>query len=256
MARGQGAAAAAQAPAMAWASPRFHGEGEGEGEAGSGDTGSGDTGSGDAGSGTAVGGGAAAGVRGVGGRRGATHVRFSPGEISHVRFSPAKAPAAADAVAAGAAEPEIAITKVRMLSRSDEHHQRKTFRQAKSSAIERLTQKTGGFRDRKTGAFGVPPSDTKEPERTDRILASPFAIRRRVAGDRWQSIEGFVRWQAPIIGSHVHARCMHTLRAHTLHTLHAGLHWRGRPDPQTSSGHVHMHPHAYMAAPILRPPLG
>lgn len=49
-----------------------------------------------------------------------------------------------------------------------------------------------GVRDRKSGAWGAPADDTKEPERTERILAQPFAVRRLRHGDALQSREGYL----------------------------------------------------------------
>ena len=53
-------------------------------------------------------------------------------------------------------------------------------------------QQEKGFRDRKTGAFGISEDETREPGRTERLLAHPFAIRRAGAGDSWQALEGFL----------------------------------------------------------------
>ena len=63
--------------------------------------------------------------------------------------------------------------------------------EARASAMERLA--TRGFRDRKSGAWAVagPEEDVKEPERTERILASPFALYRPKPVDAFQSREGF-----------------------------------------------------------------
>ena len=61
----------------------------------------------------------------------------------------------------------------------------------RAKAIEQLS--ASGFRDRKSGAFGgVPDADVKEPERTERLLAAPFAIRRERMADSWQGLEGFL----------------------------------------------------------------
>jgi hypothetical protein len=49
-----------------------------------------------------------------------------------------------------------------------------------------------GHRDRKTGGFSGPEADNMEPERTERLLANPFALRRTRVGDHWQGIEGFL----------------------------------------------------------------
>ena len=63
--------------------------------------------------------------------------------------------------------------------------------EARASALERLSSR--GFRDRKSGAWAVggPEEDTKEPERTERILATPFALWRTKPVDAFQSREGF-----------------------------------------------------------------
>ena len=53
----------------------------------------------------------------------------------------------------------------------------------------------GSFRDRRAGAFGVPEADAKEPERTERLLASPFALCRPRAGDALHGLEGFLMFR-------------------------------------------------------------
>ena len=65
-----------------------------------------------------------------------------------------------------------------------------TTRNARAKAIDALSSK--GFRDRKTGAWTLPPIDAVEPARTERILADPFGVHRNRAGDRWQALEGFL----------------------------------------------------------------
>ena len=67
---------------------------------------------------------------------------------------------------------------------------RLSMARARARAFDRLS--THGHRDRKSGAFGVPEDDTKEPERTERLLASPFSFNRQRIGDKFQSIEGFL----------------------------------------------------------------
>ena len=62
--------------------------------------------------------------------------------------------------------------------------------EARAAAIERLAER--GHRDRKSGAWGLPPEDTKEPERTERLLRQPFAFCRSRVGDGFQSREGFL----------------------------------------------------------------
>ena len=50
-----------------------------------------------------------------------------------------------------------------------------------------------GYRDRKQGAFGgLPPADSAEPARTERLLQHPFALWRNRAGDSMQVREGFI----------------------------------------------------------------
>ena len=74
------------------------------------------------------------------------------------------------------------------------HHpklkKRLSFVEARTTAIDRLSER--GHRDRKTGTFGVPDEDLEEPARTERLLASPLAFHRKRAGDRFQSIEGYL----------------------------------------------------------------
>ena len=68
--------------------------------------------------------------------------------------------------------------------------QRLTLAEARSSALDQLASR--GYRDRKSGTFAPPEADSKEPERTERLLAAPFAIRRQRVGDAWQALEGFL----------------------------------------------------------------
>lgn len=49
-----------------------------------------------------------------------------------------------------------------------------------------------GFSDRKAGGFSLPTEDAKEPGRTERLLAAPFAFRHKRAGDVFQAMEGFL----------------------------------------------------------------
>jgi hypothetical protein len=67
---------------------------------------------------------------------------------------------------------------------------RSTYAVARTSAVDILAKR--GHRDRKSGAFGTPEADTKEPGRTERLLANPFALSRPRAGDSFQSLEGFL----------------------------------------------------------------
>ena len=82
----------------------------------------------------------------------------------------------------------------RLPQRAKEPRQRPSGRlslvQARAEAAE-LIETRGGHRDRKSGAFIVPVDDTLEPERTERLLAAPFALRRTRAADAFQSREGF-----------------------------------------------------------------
>ena len=63
-------------------------------------------------------------------------------------------------------------------------------RDARGVALTRLAD--NGFRDRKTGAWGLPEADAKEPARTERLLANPFRFGHARTGDRFQSIEGYL----------------------------------------------------------------
>ena len=50
--------------------------------------------------------------------------------------------------------------------------------------------------DRKSGAYGgLPKEEIEEPARTERLLASPFALRRACATDAWQAREGFMMFR-------------------------------------------------------------
>ena len=51
-----------------------------------------------------------------------------------------------------------------------------------------------GFSDRKAGGFSpaLPTEDAREPGRTERHLAAPFAFRHKRAGDVFQAMEGFL----------------------------------------------------------------
>ena len=73
---------------------------------------------------------------------------------------------------------------------TSESRKRLRLKEARTAAIERLAEK--GHRDRKSGAWGLPPEDTKEPERTERLLRQPFALCRSRVGDAFQSREGFL----------------------------------------------------------------
>ena len=54
-----------------------------------------------------------------------------------------------------------------------------------------LLELRGGHRDRKSGNFSLPADDALEPERTERLLAAPFALSHPRAADAFQSREGF-----------------------------------------------------------------
>ena len=76
-------------------------------------------------------------------------------------------------------------------SRYSEVQRRRIRRtEARQNATDRLA--AHGHRDRKTGGWGAPEDDTKEPERSERLLANPFRFHHARAGDRWQSIEGYL----------------------------------------------------------------
>ena len=61
---------------------------------------------------------------------------------------------------------------------------------ARASANARLSVR--GHRDRKSGGYSLPEDDTKEPQRTERLLAAPFAWRRSVVSDAFQAREGYL----------------------------------------------------------------
>ena len=61
---------------------------------------------------------------------------------------------------------------------------------ARASATEKLMVR--GYRDRRSGAMSSPDDDAKEPARTERILASPFAFYRTRAGDYFDALQGFL----------------------------------------------------------------
>ena len=67
---------------------------------------------------------------------------------------------------------------------------RMTLVEARASAREKLAEK--GHQDRRSGGFGLPEADSKEPARTERILANPFALHRKHTGDAFNAIEGFL----------------------------------------------------------------
>lgn len=63
---------------------------------------------------------------------------------------------------------------------------------ATASAIDRLAVR-GGFRDRKSGEFGDDlEEDLLEPDRTERLLAEPFAIRRERRGDVFHGRQSYL----------------------------------------------------------------
>ena len=63
---------------------------------------------------------------------------------------------------------------------------------ATSSAIDRLAVR-GGFRDRKSGEFGDDlEEDLLEPDRTERLLAEPFVIRRERRGDVFHGRQSYL----------------------------------------------------------------
>ena len=68
---------------------------------------------------------------------------------------------------------------------------RMTFGEARGAALNRL--RAGGHADRTLGVFaGKAEDDAAEPARTERLLASPFALRHARTGDALQAREGFL----------------------------------------------------------------
>ena len=63
----------------------------------------------------------------------------------------------------------------------------RTFRDAFTTSAEALR-----FRDRGSGTFSAPEEDAKEPERTERLLASPFSCCHRRAGDAFNQRAGYL----------------------------------------------------------------
>lgn len=117
-------------------------------------------------------------------------------------LAPSPAPATAPAPA-----PEVAVAPVRATVSLDEGaappldrkssavastHARLRLGEARPRAVESLAER-GGHRDRRSGAFGgIPDDDLQEPERTERLLASPYNFIPTRRGDRFQSIEGYL----------------------------------------------------------------
>ena len=71
-----------------------------------------------------------------------------------------------------------------------QQRKRLSLAEARVEAARRLSER--GHRDRKSGGFDVPESDTQEPERTERLLARPYRLYYGRAGDAFQAIEGFL----------------------------------------------------------------
>lgn len=53
-------------------------------------------------------------------------------------------------------------------------------------------QHSPSYADRSAGHFELPLEDGREPSRTERLLAAPFALRRARAGDAQQQVTGFI----------------------------------------------------------------
>jgi len=122
--------------------------------------------------------------------------------MAEARAAEAGAPAAG--AVSGAEAEDKSLEKERQLRRErtanlmatmkrggmSETRKRLRLMEARTAAIERLAER--GHRDRKSGAWGLPAEDTKEPERTERLLRQPFALCRSRVGDAFQSREGFL----------------------------------------------------------------
>ena len=75
-------------------------------------------------------------------------------------------------------------------ARRDRTVTRLSLSDARTQASDRLS--ANGHRDRKSGTFLIPEIDTKEPARTERLLAKPFQLVPARLGDRFQSVEGYL----------------------------------------------------------------
>ena len=75
----------------------------------------------------------------------------------------------------------------RQEARNCRHQSRAEIR---TSAVAMLESR--GYRDRRTGGFPVPDADLEEPARTERLLASPFALWHSTVGDKLHAFEGFL----------------------------------------------------------------
>jgi hypothetical protein len=93
--------------------------------------------------------------------------------------------------ASSASPPLVILAKGGTPSTIGRSSTRLSVSDARVAATDLLARR--GHRDRKSGAFAVagPETDAKEPERTERILANPFAFCRSKPLDAFQSREGF-----------------------------------------------------------------
>ena len=118
-----------------------------------------------------------------------THTTSTDGAPSAASEADAAAAAAAAAPAARAPASDEGAHPASLAARG-EVRLRASMKDMHTSAIERLAERRG-FRDRKSGTFGLPEDDTKEPARTERILSQPFKLWRSHSADAWQSREGY-----------------------------------------------------------------
>ena len=94
-----------------------------------------------------------------------------------------------DEIANGSCRRSVSFSNSPTVAMSTSERRRANLKEASSKAIARLAGI--GFRDRKSGTWTTIEEDLKEPERTERLLAAPFALRKSRAGDTWQTFEGF-----------------------------------------------------------------
>ena len=79
------------------------------------------------------------------------------------------------------------------------------LKRVKSQAMVELER--GGFNDRSSGAFILPEADILEPARTERLLKSPFTLRRDTVADAFHQRAGFLFFR--IHGAHQIGLCCH-----------------------------------------------
>lgn len=91
----------------------------------------------------------------------------------------------------GSSEP---VNRGELLADAPRSARRASFADSRVAAAARLASR-GGHRDRRLGAWSVPEEDIAEPERTERLLSQPFALRRRRTGDAFQAREGFLMFR-------------------------------------------------------------